>query len=67
MIKVTFACGHVNDLSGNEQEPTCHCGETQIASVKARAPKFKGYALGPCATFTRLKPRKVELKGQARG
>ena len=69
MVTVTFRCGHTEDLSGNEQSPHCWCGEGRITQVHAPRPKFRGYALGPCATFKRLKARAVDLsvKGNAHG
>jgi hypothetical protein len=63
VIAVTFGCGHVVQLSGNEQHPRCACGNDRLASVKARAPKFHGFALGPCAKFEELPAKAVTFKG----
>ena len=62
MIKGKFACGHEIDLTGDEKEPRCHCGEAKLVGIIARPPKFKGYALGPCAQFEHLPAKAVELK-----
>lgn len=61
MIKVRFVCGHEIDATGNEEYIRCGCGETRIDSVKARAPKFRGHALGPLAQFENLPAKPVTL------
>lgn len=55
MIKLVMACGHSLDVSdaGNEA-PVCACGERRVASVKARAPKFRGVCQGPHAKYEDL-------------
>lgn len=60
-VKLTFMCGHTLDATGNEEHPRCVCGEDRIALVKARAPKFQGYVLGPCAQFEELPAKPVKL------
>lgn len=64
MIEITFVCGHTMQADGNEEHPRCACGEDRRRSVKARAPRFKGYACGPCATFVRLKAKPIELRSK---
>lgn len=63
MITVTFACGHTMQLDGNAR-PVCGCGETRVRTVDARAPKFRGLALGPCAQFENLPAQAVQLKAK---
>lgn len=62
MITATFKCGHTVTLTGDEKHPHCACGEDRLVGIVARAPKFKGHALGPCAQFKNLKPKAVTLK-----
>lgn len=62
MIAVTFGCGHEMNLTGNEKHPRCACGNDQVGSVKAAAPRFRGHALGPCAQFEDLPAKAVTLK-----
>jgi len=61
MITVRFQCGHTRTLNGDEQQPRCACGETVIAEVNAPAPRFRGYALGPCAKFEELPAKAVSF------
>jgi hypothetical protein len=56
-MKVTFACGHTADLTGDENPPRCHCGSTRVVEVKARAPRFRGIVKGPAAVYEDLAPR----------
>lgn len=61
MIRVEFACGHTMQATGDEQGLRCGCGETQVVAVQARPPRFRGHALGPCATFENLPAQAVTL------
>ena len=61
MIKVRFVCGHELDATGDEEQIRCGCGETQIESVNARAPRFRGHVLGPVAQFENLPAKPVTL------
>ena len=63
MIPVTFACGHAVLLKGDENPPTCHCGETRVMISHARAPSFRGVVQGPHAQFEALPAIAVTLKG----
>lgn len=67
MITLTFQCGHQIQATGDEQRPRCACGNDQVVSVAARAPKFRGHALGPCAQYENLPAQAVTLKGEPRG
>ena len=62
MITVTMACGHV--LSGDAKAaPYCPlCREVRVSRVKAPAPRFRGYCVGPTAEFAQLDPKPVRLK-----
>jgi hypothetical protein len=62
MITARFACGHTVQLSGDEQHPRCGCGNDRLTLVKTKAPKFHGFALGPCAQFEALPAKAVSLK-----
>jgi len=62
VITVTFKCGHITTLTGDESVPVCQCGERQLATVKARAPRFRGLANGPCAVYEELVPARVSLE-----
>lgn len=67
MIEGRFRCGHVVRLTGDEQHPRCACGNDQLVGVVARAPKFRGHALGPCAQYEDLPAKAVTLKGSHDG
>lgn len=61
-MTLRFACGHTLELSEAHQgTPQCGCGETRIARVQARAPRFVGVATGPYAEFKNLGPATVQL------
>ena len=62
-ITVRFACGHVGQVSAtSDAMPVCRdCGHTQIARVKARAPRFVGACSGPYAETTMLEAVTVNL------
>ena len=59
MITVRFACGHAVQVGESvSQAPECSCGERRVRRVAAPAPRFRGFAQGPCATFDdRVQPR----------
>ena len=61
MIQVQFLCGHTLTATGTEEGLRCGCGETRIDHVHARAPRFVGHALGPCAEFKNLAAEAVPL------
>lgn len=61
LITLTFLCGHTRQMSGNETEVRCACGETQVTRIEAPAPHFTGHATGPCATFQDLPAEPVTL------
>ena len=67
MIRAKFACGHEIDLTGDEQHPRCPCGNDRLVGLIARPPRFKGYALGPCAQYEQLPAIPVELKKESNG
>jgi hypothetical protein len=62
MIAARFECGHLVQLTGDEQKPRCACGNDRLAQVRAKAPKFHGHALGPCAKYEELPARAVQLQ-----
>jgi hypothetical protein len=63
MITATMACGHQIRLEDGSTAPTCaQCRETRVAHVKARAPRFRGTVLGPCAEFEALPAKAISLK-----
>lgn len=62
MITVTFKCGHFAAVKGDET-PRCVCGETAIAKVKAKPPKFRGLCRGAHASYEQLPAVAVDLKG----
>jgi hypothetical protein len=62
MITARFDCGHSMTLTGDEQHPRCMCGCDKLVDVQARAPRFRGYALGPCAQFEELPAKAVTFK-----
>lgn len=53
MIAISFACGHRIQADDFDHPPVCPaCGERRVQHVVTdRAPRFRGSALGPCATF----------------
>ena len=63
MIAIGFKCGH--SLSVSDQvniSPVCHCGETQITSVRpSRMPRFTGTVTGPMAEYKALDPGVVDV------
>ena len=61
MIAVVFACGHTMQASGTEEGLRCGCGESRVTQVQARAPRFVGHVLGPCAEFKNLAAEAVPL------
>lgn len=59
-MKLTYACGHTAEVGDNPTSaPICGCGEMRIQAVKARAPRFRGVATGPCSEFVNLGPATV--------
>lgn len=56
-MTVTFACGHTQELTGDENPPRCVCGSTRVVDVKARKPRFRGTVKGPVAEFEDLPPK----------
>lgn len=65
MITVTYRCGHIHTLTGDETVPYCHCGERAIAVVKAPAPRFRGHVSGPHAETLDLPAVPVSLEKKA--
>ena len=62
MITVRFACGHATSIGlHSDSAPVCGCGETRIASVKARPPRFVGACVGPYAETKGLDAGVVNL------
>lgn len=59
-MTVQFVCGHAREVDGSVR-PICVCGEARIVAVKAPAPHFRGYALGPHADFEALPAKAVDL------
>lgn len=64
MVIVCFACGCAPlQATGDEEQIAClHCGETRVATVLARAPRFAGHVRGPCARYEDLPARPVTLR-----
>lgn len=62
-MTATMACGHRIAIDADGSAPRCgECGETRVSHVKAPAPRFRGTALGPCATYEDLPAKRVVLK-----
>jgi hypothetical protein len=63
VIALRFTCGHAGSASPNAATaPVCgQCGETRIAHVKARAPRFTGTCTGPYAEYKALEPGGVDV------
>lgn len=54
-MTITFACGHRVTLGTvGDTPPVCECGERQISTVKAPAPRFTGACQGPLAVTVSL-------------
>lgn len=61
MIALTFACGHQGTTDG-KTTPVCPtCGNAQVQTVKARAPRFVGVATGPYCETKALEAIPVSL------
>lgn len=61
-ITVRFACGHEATVGlHTDSAPTCGCGETRIARVRSRGPRFVGACSGPYADTKALDPGVVDL------
>jgi hypothetical protein len=63
MIRIRFACGHLQERDArDEAPPVCHvCGNRQARRVTAPAPRFRGHCTGPSATPESLPPLRVPL------
>ena len=62
-IQVRFTCGHQASIAVNlDAAPVCPtCGETTVARVKARPPRFTGVASGPYCEHRALDAVPVNL------
>lgn len=61
-IRVRFACGHLGAASETATSaPVCPCGETRIARVQVRPPRFVGACSGPYAETKALDPAVVNV------
>lgn len=62
LVSVRFACGHLTEVGDNPSgAPVCHCGETKIARVQARAPRFSGACTGPYAELKNVSAAVVNV------
>ena len=63
MITIRFACGHLGTVEEKlDTAPRCQaCGETRVASVQARAPRFTGACQGPYCETQAVEPVTVNL------
>lgn len=54
-MTLRYACGHTSVVEDSvTSPPTCLCGETRIARVTVRPPRFSGACQGPYATTQAL-------------
>ena len=63
MITVKFACGHQVQVGESQAwQPVCAtCGETHVARVQARPPRFVGTVSGPYCETKGLEPGIVNV------
>lgn len=62
MIALRFICGHAGSISETATtRPVCQCGETRVARVKARAPRFTGTCTGPYAEYRAVEPGGIDV------
>lgn len=63
MIRVTFACGHLQSVPRNQTGAlVCLvCGESRVSRAIAPAPTFTGHCHGPRAVTKDLGPKVVDL------
>ena len=61
MITLTFACGHRLTAETIETAQCPTCGERRVSQTKARAPRFRGVVIGPCATYEDLPAVRVNV------
>lgn len=48
MIRVTFQCGHEQQVEDVTVAPVCNaCGNERVVAVKAPPPRFTGSCTGP--------------------